>query len=482
MTANIWVIADARDPDGHLRYWSAGGLSLGGATYRWLGLPDRVTGTVCTFPSKVAATTAYRAKFGSLPRGHKAVQLTAEQVALLSPPGGNTKPLPAKVAAALEKAKAAGNKNTTGAENVAQAPAEAVAPGSDERPAAAVTGEAAEPATTETDAKPTRPRSPKLEERRAWSKQLEAERRATEVDVAKPAGAAPYQVMPDLGPEDVEQLRESIRARGVLMPILVDEDGVVIDGHHRAHIAAELGVECPREVRPGLTETEKRSLAYELNSARRQLSREQKRGLVADSLKADPQLSDREHARRVGVSPTTVGAVRAKLEQTGDVSKLDTRTDSAGRKQPASKSEPSAGPIEEPEPAAAADTTEQAPVDDDHDDVGPIAEPADTGPAPVVDERGPSDEPVDDERRPADEPVDDERRPGDEPVDTMLLARMLAADMDRLTEQLESLFTNLDDNEADRVEALFDEPYRRLRCAMDGTEYTTTTTTTEEDE
>lgn len=57
--------------------------------------------------------------------------------------------------------------------------------------------------------------------------------------------------------------------------------------------------------------------------------------LIAESLKADPQLSNREHARRTGASTTTVGTVRGELEDSGDVSKLDTLTDSMGRRQPA---------------------------------------------------------------------------------------------------------------------------------------------------
>lgn len=47
---------------------------------------------------------------------------------------------------------------------------------------------------------------------------------------------------------------------------------------------------------------------------------------AAESLKSDPQLSNREHARRTGASTTTVGAVRGEMEKTGDVSKLDTLT------------------------------------------------------------------------------------------------------------------------------------------------------------
>lgn len=146
-----------------------------------------------------------------------------------------------------------------------------------------------------------------------------------------------FQTMPPLSVDEYANLEQSIRTHGIQVPIIVDEDGVVIDGHHRQKIAESLDVECPVEVKYGMTDVEKRSLSVSLNIDRRQLSREQRRAIVASSIKADPDLTDREHARRVGVSPSTVGAVRADLEETGDVSKLDTRIDSLGRQQPASK-------------------------------------------------------------------------------------------------------------------------------------------------
>ena len=64
---------------------------------------------------------------------------------------------------------------------------------------------------------------------------------------------------------------------------------------------------------------------------------EQKRELIAKLLKAQPETSDRQIAETVKASPTTVGTVRAEMEAKGDVSKLDTRQDSKGRRQPASK-------------------------------------------------------------------------------------------------------------------------------------------------
>jgi hypothetical protein len=77
-----------------------------------------------------------------------------------------------------------------------------------------------------------------------------------------------------------------------------------------------------------------------VKTSTRHLTAEQKRDLIAKLIKATPEKSNRQIAETVKVSPTTVGTVRAELEATGDVSKLDTRTDSQGREQPARKPRP----------------------------------------------------------------------------------------------------------------------------------------------
>jgi hypothetical protein len=70
------------------------------------------------------------------------------------------------------------------------------------------------------------------------------------------------------------------------------------------------------------------------------LTAEGKRDLIAKLIKATPDKSDRQIAETVKASPTTVGTVRAGMEVRGEVSKLDTRTDARGVKQPARKSKP----------------------------------------------------------------------------------------------------------------------------------------------
>ncbi|WP_157486888.1 ParB N-terminal domain-containing protein [Leucobacter salsicius] len=149
--------------------------------------------------------------------------------------------------------------------------------------------------------------------------------------------SAPYQTMPPLTKDELRQLEDSILAHGIQVPVLVDEHGATIDGHNRLEIAERHGLDCPTVMRGGLTEADKIALSISLNIDRRQLTREQRREIIAQSITAHPELTDREHARRTGTSPTTVGTLRAKLEDEGEVSKLDTRTDPRGYEQPAAK-------------------------------------------------------------------------------------------------------------------------------------------------
>lgn len=151
------------------------------------------------------------------------------------------------------------------------------------------------------------------------------------------SGAVLFQSMPPLSPDEYEALASSIREHGIQVPILVDENDVVIDGHHRRKIADELGIACPRRHVVDLDDTAKRALSLSLNLDRRHLTREQRRALVAESLKADPQLSNREHARRTGVSDKTVASIRGPLADRAEIPHVSERTDSLGRQQPATK-------------------------------------------------------------------------------------------------------------------------------------------------
>ncbi len=150
--------------------------------------------------------------------------------------------------------------------------------------------------------------------------------------------AGRYQYLPGLPAGEYAELAESIRTLGVLVPVVVDRDGEIVDGHHRAAIAADLGVGYPTQ-RIDRPAEQLRTLAFELNLNRRHLDRQQKRQLLVTSLQADPQLSNREHGRRTGTSYELARAVRAELEETRRLTETVSRLGADGRTRPATQPE-----------------------------------------------------------------------------------------------------------------------------------------------
>jgi hypothetical protein len=145
--------------------------------------------------------------------------------------------------------------------------------------------------------------------------------------------------LPPLSEEEYEALKQSIADHGQWMPILRGSPtsglpGEIIDGRHRRRACAQLKVE-PKIVDVDGTADQLRALGLVLNVARRHMSASSRRGIVRAKLLTDPALSDRAIAATVGVSPTTVGAVRRELENAGEVSKLDSRTGRDGAQRPA---------------------------------------------------------------------------------------------------------------------------------------------------
>jgi ParB-like chromosome segregation protein Spo0J len=151
---------------------------------------------------------------------------------------------------------------------------------------------------------------------------------------------------PLLPPAELKALAEDIRAHGLRNPwcLIEDEQGgvVLIDGRNRLDALELIGEEITLDnsiifERFPADSVDVAERVVSLNIHRRHLSNEQKRELIAKLLKADPQKSDRQIAEQTKTSPTTVGKVRAAKEAAGDVSTVDTRTDSKGRRQPAKK-------------------------------------------------------------------------------------------------------------------------------------------------
>jgi ParB-like chromosome segregation protein Spo0J len=141
-----------------------------------------------------------------------------------------------------------------------------------------------------------------------------------------------YQVMPELPQDEYEALKTDIAARGVMVAIELDEYGNTLDGHHRQRACRELGInDYPVVVRPGLTEAEKLTHARKANLLRRQLSREQRRTLIAEELRDNPERSNRQIAEALSVDHKTVGAARERLQSTGEIPQLAKTTGADGK-------------------------------------------------------------------------------------------------------------------------------------------------------
>jgi len=153
----------------------------------------------------------------------------------------------------------------------------------------------------------------------------------------------PYQLLPPLTVEQRDLLRQSIRENGVLEPVVFDEDGEILDGHHRVEIAEELGIEYPRRVIEDLDRPGKHMYALTVNVARRHLDQSSRGSLVAQMRIRG--MSIRQIAKAVGVDPKTV---RNDLAQVGTDSPPARVTGSDGKSYAATRPIPE--PARDPEP------------------------------------------------------------------------------------------------------------------------------------
>jgi hypothetical protein len=131
-------------------------------------------------------------------------------------------------------------------------------------------------------------------------------------------------VLPPLPALEYAQLRESIRERGVLQPLLITSDHILIDGHERWKAIRELGLaKYPLRIVGNIDEAERVDLAIRANLERRHLTVAQRRELAARLLKTDPSRTDRAVAGTVGCDHKTVGKLRSQLLQGGEIPKVD---------------------------------------------------------------------------------------------------------------------------------------------------------------
>lgn len=152
------------------------------------------------------------------------------------------------------------------------------------------------------------------------------------------SAAAAIQPFAQLDDDTEAALRASIKRFGVVVPIVVDQNGRIIDGHHRSRIARELNLPCPQNSRKVRDDDDANALAYTLNSDRRQMTTEQRRNVVAElhaqgfSLRSIAEVvkvshvTVRDDIERSGVNPLTpdIEPAAAVDPNTGEVLPVET--------------------------------------------------------------------------------------------------------------------------------------------------------------
>lgn len=131
-----------------------------------------------------------------------------------------------------------------------------------------------------------------------------------DLEVSEEAIAKYADLLPPLSTEEFAALKADIEANGVFHPVILDEDGNVLDGRHRLKIDKNV----PRRVIAGLSEDEKHAFVIRANLTRRNLSPDQKREIrqkqkaIAQRLRKDDpkKWTQQAVASVLGVAQNTV--------------------------------------------------------------------------------------------------------------------------------------------------------------------------------
>jgi hypothetical protein len=163
-------------------------------------------------------------------------------------------------------------------------------------------------------------------------------------------------IFPLMEGAELAALVSDITANGLIEPITV-LDGMILDGRNRYHACIAAQVE------PAFTPfSGDDPVAYVVsaNLHRRHLTQEQKRDLIANLVKAQPEKSDRQIAKAAKCDHKTVGAARSALEATGEIPQLRETTGADGKSRKRTKRKVAREADEPKRPPIATDVVAEA--------------------------------------------------------------------------------------------------------------------------
>jgi ParB-like chromosome segregation protein Spo0J len=145
-----------------------------------------------------------------------------------------------------------------------------------------------------------------------------------------------FPLLSETDPAAFEALVEDIKVNGLIEPIVFCDDLLLLDGQNRLDALAQLGrLEVDDRARLLINSVnvagDPYAIALSLNVHRRHLNAEQKRELIANVLKAKPEKSNNQIAKEVKADDKTVAKVRADLESTSEIPKLEKTVGADGK-------------------------------------------------------------------------------------------------------------------------------------------------------
>jgi DNA modification methylase len=98
-------------------------------------------------------------------------------------------------------------------------------------------------------------------------------------------------LLPKLPPDEFEALKVSIKESGLHYPIVVNKEGIILDGHHRFRICQELDIKPKTEVKEFSNRLLEKKFVIESNLRRRHLNTFQRARLVLPLLEIEKELA-----------------------------------------------------------------------------------------------------------------------------------------------------------------------------------------------
>jgi ParB-like chromosome segregation protein Spo0J len=129
-------------------------------------------------------------------------------------------------------------------------------------------------------------------------------------------------LVPELSPEEYESLKQSIKENGLYVPLIVNQDGIVLDGHHRFKACQELGIQNPNTVTKEFKDKlDEQLFVIDCNLKRRQLNNFQRTELALKSKSILTEIAKNHEKAGVKLDPSQ-DLVMGRQGVSGEIGKL----------------------------------------------------------------------------------------------------------------------------------------------------------------